>query len=144
MTLYVLSINTGLIANSDSIENEKKKPHLRTLCATSSFFFFTQTKTCRCRSRVTVWLKGVTASRSPTLARMKAVRSPFFPVWILEGQNPPPRTADFLSAASATIAAVEVMNLLLSPGLPHRSTTTSRQRGSSLFPAKLIQLQKSR
>lgn len=34
------------------------------------------------------------------------------------------------------------MNLLLSPGLPHRSTTTSRQRGSSLFPAKLIQLQK--
>lgn len=98
--------------------------------------FFAQTKTCRCRSRVTVWLRGVTASRSPTLARMKAVRSPFFLVWILEGQNSP------LSVASATIAAVEVMNLPLSPGLPHRSTTTSRQRGSSLFPAKLIQLQK--
>lgn len=110
MTLYVLSINTSLISNSDSNENEKRKgpraspPHA--LCNFLLLFFLAQTKTCRCSSRVTVWLKGVTASRCPTLARMEAVRSPFFIVWILEGQNPPPWTADFLSVASATIAAV--------------------------------------
>lgn len=95
------------------------QPHLRTLCATSSFFFFAQTKTCRCRSRVTVWLKGVTASRSPTLARMKAVRSPFFLIWILEGQKKSPAVDGRLPVSGlCDNSSSEVMNLLLSRGFP--------------------------
>lgn len=148
MTLYVPSINTGLISNSDSNENEKRKAPPasppRALC-NFLLLFFAQTKTCRCRSRVTVWLKGVTASRSPTLARMKAVRSPFFLIWILEGQKKSPAVDGRLPVCGlCDNSSSEVMNLLLSPGLPHCSTTTSRQHGSSSFPAKLIQLQKTR
>lgn len=90
MTLYVLSINNGLISNSDSIENEKKKSSPSLTCARfvqlpPSFFFCSNenlplqepchrlTQRCHC---VTLSYSGTNEScAQPLLSRLNLRRT---------------------------------------------------------------------